>query len=101
MRNRANFETVHGRRGNHLRAWFEAAMPKAFEGFTVGMTEPEASTGGGVRARQNVVLTTSAGVALVVGWANAADKTAELRTLGHVLAVGKERFGVEPAIATR
>jgi hypothetical protein len=90
--------TVNSQRAEVLRSAFEAMTRGSLPGFAVSMTSPEASTGGGVRARQHIVLTTAEGLAVVVGWANAAEKTAELRTLGYVLSICKQRFGTELAI---
>jgi hypothetical protein len=89
----AHDETIHARHGIDFASTFEAATAGAFRAFTVGVTAPEASTGGGTRARQHIVLTAREGRIFVVGSANATTKTAELRTLGFVCASAEKRFG--------
>lgn len=87
--------TAQARRAMTLAPAFEAAARRVFTNYTVEMTRPEASTGGGVRARQRIKLVAADGSSLVVGWANVADGNAELHTLGHSLALSKQRYGRE------
>jgi hypothetical protein len=68
---------------------FESAVARIFRGRTVELTRPEAS------GRQYIRLVSEDGTMLVLGWANVAEGTAELRTLGHTLIVTKRRFGRE------
>ena len=88
-------ETAHAQRSKHLKTTFDTAVAGIFTDYTVDLTPPEESTGGGVRARQHVRLATKDGKVLVVGSANATDSTAELFTLGCTLEVSKKRFGTE------
>ncbi len=87
--------TEQALRGTHLATTFETAVKRVFASFTVEMTRPETSTHDGARARQPIRLIAADGAALVIGWANAADGRAELRTLGHTLALSKQRYGRE------
>src|SRR5438477_5853989 len=95
MSKKPSYQTEHARRGDDLRGTFEGALSKSFASFTVSMTAPEGSTGGGVRALQHITLISKDGFVLVVGAANGAEKTAELKTLGYTLTICKQRFGVE------
>ena len=98
MMNRVDFETEYSRRGGRLSARFDAAVEGCFRDLKVVLTEPEPSTGGGVRSRQHVVLAWPAGGGILIGSANAARKEATLCTLGVALAASKARFGAEMAI---
>jgi hypothetical protein len=90
------FQTFQSTRGTYLKESFEIAVKNTFRSYTVDMTAPEDSTGGGVRARQHIRLRSHDGaVNMVIGFANAAEGTAELNTLGHTLYVSKVRFGTE------
>lgn len=84
---------------------FRAAFTKSKIGpFTVTMTAPTESTGGGLLALQHVTLQRPpdpantrgpSGSALVVGTINAKDKRAELRSYAHVTKIHLERFKAE------
>jgi hypothetical protein len=71
-----------------FNAYFQ---PVNLVGYQVQLTAPEGqSTGGGIQARQNIVLVDqTAGKRVVVGACNTVEKTVELRTHAHVAA----RFG--------
>jgi hypothetical protein len=88
-------QTEQAAKSSHFKTTFDAAVKGLFSDYTVDLTPPEESTGGGVRARQHMRLSTKSGQVVVVGSANAAAATAELRTLGCVLEISKERFGSE------
>ncbi|RMG19560.1 MAG: hypothetical protein D6729_04925 [Deltaproteobacteria bacterium] len=62
----------------------------------VRVTDPEVSTEGGKRARQNISLHPEGGEAatLVVGWMDASTRVAELRTFEVVQAHFQARFGM-------
>jgi hypothetical protein len=48
------------------------------------------------RARHpRIRLTAPDGSSLVIGWCNVSDRKAELHTLGHTLALSKQRYGYE------
>ena len=98
MGDEADIQTAHAARSKHLKTTFDSAVAGIFTDYTVDLTPPEESTGGGVRARQHIRLTAKDGKVLVIGAANAADGTAELQTLGCVLEVSKKRFGAELSI---
>jgi hypothetical protein len=79
---------------------FAETFKRAVKDFPVGqhraeMTAPEGSTGGGVQALQHIRLVPpeGAGHSYVVGNANPAEKTAELRSLAYVDGVSVARFG--------
>lgn len=93
-----NLRTEHAAKSSQLKATFDAAVKGILTDYTIDLTPPEESTGGGVRARQHIRLTAKDGRTLVVGAANAAEGTAELRTLGFTLETSKQRFGSELAI---
>jgi hypothetical protein len=95
MTDENDFQTAQAAKSAHLKTTFDAAVKDMFKDYTVDLTAPEESTGGGIRARQHIRLVANDGRSLVVGSANAADGTAELRTLGCTLEVSKQRFGVE------
>jgi hypothetical protein len=90
-----DFQTEHAQKSAHLKSTFDAAVKGIFTDYDVDLTPPEESTGGGVRARQHMRLSSRDGQSLVLGAANAAEGTAELRTLGCMLEISKERFGKE------
>ncbi len=92
-------QTAHAAKGAQLKDTVDAALAGIFADYVVDLTPPEESTGGGVRARQHLRLSTKDGKSLVLGWANAAERTAEVRTLGCTLEVSKERFGTELPIS--
>jgi hypothetical protein len=91
--------TGHAAKGVQLKDTFDAAVKGFLTGFEVDLTPPEESTGGGVRARQHIRLRSSDGRSIVIGFANGAEQTAELRTLGCVLTMSQQRFGAELPIA--
>jgi hypothetical protein len=90
-----DIRTAHAAKSSQLKSTFDAAVKGIFTDFSVDLTPPEESTGGGVRARQHIRLTSKDGKTLVVGAANAAEGAAELRTLGFTLETSKQRFGSE------
>ena len=62
----------------------------------VRVSDPEVSTEGGKRARQNIVLHPESGEAatLVVGWMDVTNRTAELRGFDAVAEQFRARFGM-------
>ena len=87
---------AHEHRDGHLALIFEAGVKRVFGSYTVSVTRPEPTTTGGVAAaRQRISLVGADGSSLVIGWANVTEKKAELNTLGHTLALSKERYGRE------
>jgi hypothetical protein len=98
MANENEMQTAHAARGAQLKQTFDTAANGIFTDYVVDLVPPEESTGGGVRARQVIRLTAKDGKSLVVGAANAADGTAELRTLGCALELSQQRYGSELAI---
>ncbi len=62
----------------------------------VRVSDPEVSTEGGKRARQNIALQPESGEAatLVVGWMDVTNRTAELRDFEAVAAQFHARFGM-------
>jgi hypothetical protein len=78
------------KRSAHISIIFEAAVKRVFAAYAVEMTRPE----GGARALLHIRLVTE-GSTYALGWANPADGTAELYTLGHTLALSKRRRGRE------
>jgi hypothetical protein len=100
MSRRAALQTYHAIQASGLATAFNDALKRihlAPGDHVPEMTEPEGpSTAGGIQAMQHVRLVphTSGGghATLVVGHANQADKTAELRTFDHVDAVYRQRF---------
>jgi len=81
--------------GNPLTAVFEDAVRRVFSSYTVEMTAPEAATAGGPHTLQRIRLVTSHRAPLLLGFANAAQRRAQLHTLGHTLALSKLRLGRE------
>jgi hypothetical protein len=77
---------------------FEAAMKRMFGAYTIDMTSPAPSAGSRVQTLRHIRLVPKSGAALVIGWANPSEGKAELGTLGHTLALSKQRFGRELAI---
>src|SRR5438270_12869363 len=69
---------------------FESAVRRIFSAYTVDLTP--AMTEDGV---QHIRLTGSDGSTFLLGWVSFGSKRAELRTLGHTLALSKARFGRE------
>jgi hypothetical protein len=90
--------TDHSLKSEAFAVVFEGAVKGSFADYTVDVTRPEATTYGGAQALLHIRLTTREGVALVIGSANRAKGTAQLRTLGYVLSLSKRRFGKELAI---
>src|SRR5690349_13579900 len=90
--------TMNARRSHHVALTLEATVKRIFKSFTVEITMPEASTNNGRDAMQNIRLVSKDGLGIVIGWINAAENVAELKTLGHTLATSKARFGSELAI---
>jgi hypothetical protein len=88
-------QTAQAAKSAHLKTTFDSAVKEMFTDYNVDLTAPEETTGGGVRARQHIRLVANDGRSLVIGSANAAEGTAELRTLGCTLEISKQRFGVE------
>lgn len=85
--------TQYAEHANMIADTFRAAFAKSKIGpFTVTMTAPKESTGGGEQALQHVTLTPQNGMALVIGTINAKEKRAELRNYEHVTKIHKERF---------
>ena len=87
------FQTEYAQRCARVAAEFAHRVPKTLGSFKVSLTPPESSTGGGVRARQHVVITSADGRTMVIGWANVSTKSAQMRTLGFALSSIEERFG--------
>ncbi len=98
MSDESALHTTHAAKSKQLKDTFDTSVKGIFTDYAVDLTPPEESTGGGVRARQHIRLVSKSGQVLVVGAANAADGTAELRTLGCVLAISQQRFGTELSI---
>jgi hypothetical protein len=85
--------TQYAEHANMIADTFRAAFAKSKIGpFTVTMTAPKESTGGGEQALQHVTLTPASGMALVIGTINAKEKRAELRNYEHVTKIHRERF---------
>lgn len=78
-----------------LATSFEAAVRRIFSAYTVDMTKPEAATAGGPHTLQRIRLVTGHRTPLLLGWANPAQRRAQLHTLGHTLALSKIRLGRE------
>jgi hypothetical protein len=78
-----------------LATSFEAAVRRVFSSYTVDMTQPEAATAGGPHTLQRIRLVTNHRTPLFLGWANPAQRRAQLHTLGHTLALSKLRMGRE------
>jgi hypothetical protein len=90
--------TDHSMKSEAFACVFESAMKGVFSEYSVDVTRPEATTYGGARALLHIRLVTSEGVAFILGSANRAKGTAQLRTLGYVLTLSKRRFGKELSI---
>lgn len=60
------------------------------------MAPESVSTGGGVQARQSLVLQNPQGRSVAVGWLNVATKTCALRTYDCVVTMHKQRFQGRP-----
>lgn len=103
-RSKASLQTFHALQASDLASAMNEAMKKiriAPGDYGPELTAPEGpSTGGGVQAMQHLRLVSSdaSQPALVVGHANHAAKSAELRTFEYVEAVHRERFQRPPAI---
>ena len=90
-----DLRTANAAKSSELKSTFDASVKGIFTDYAVDLTAPEESTGGGIRARQHVRLLANDGKALVIGFANTSEGTAELRTLGCTLEISKQRFGAE------
>ena len=80
---------------DRLSPVFEDGVRRIFSSYTVDMTRPEAATAGGPHTLQRIRLLTSHRTPLLLGWANASQRRAQLHTLGHTLALSKLRLGRE------
>jgi hypothetical protein len=96
-------KTENAQRAELLAMILRSRTRGIFKHYKVELTSTERSTNGGDRALQHVLLVPNdpeAGGELVVGSANRADGTAELRTLGFTLGLAERRFGKTPSIQT-
>src|SRR5262245_44714060 len=84
-----------------LRATFEAVAAGALKGLRISRSAPEATTDGGARALQHVQIVLVDGTSVLVGCANASDRTATLQTFGRVQERARARFGHELKIEPR
>lgn len=85
--------TQYASHANTIADTFRAAFTKSKVGpFSVVMTAPTESTGGGLLALQHITLVPASGMALVIGTVNAKDKRVELRSYAHVARMHLERF---------
>ena len=80
---------------DRLSPVFEDGVRRIFSSYTVDVTRPEAATPGGPHTLQRIRLLTGHRTPLLLGWANAAQRRAQLHTLGHTLALSKLRLGRE------
>jgi hypothetical protein len=79
-----------------LSASFQGAVRRIFSAYTVDMAKPEAATAGGPHTLQRIrLVVTGHRTPLLLGWANQAQRRAQLHTLGHTLALSKIRLGRE------
>jgi hypothetical protein len=90
--------TQYAAQAASLADQFTLAMQKyAVSGHRVEMTAPETSTAGGVQSLQHIRLvpppSQAGGRSCVIGNANRATKTAEIRTLDYLDQVSLDRFG--------
>jgi hypothetical protein len=98
MSRKAALQTYHAVQASELAAAVNEALKKIrlVPGeYSAELTEPEGpSTGGGLQAMQHMRLVPrlAGHPTLVVGHANQAEKTAELRTYDHLDAVHRQRF---------
>src|SRR5579883_1165474 len=96
--NRAALQTFHALKASDLAAAMNEAMKKVRVGpgdYSPELTSPDGpSTGGGIQAMQHLRLISAqpGQPAIVVGHANHAAGTAELRTYEHVDAINRQRF---------
>jgi hypothetical protein len=95
---RAALQTYHAIQASDLAAAFNEALKRVLivpGDYVVELTAPEGpSTGGGIQAMQHIrIVPRQPGhPTLVVGHANHAEGTAELRTYEHLDAVYRQRF---------
>jgi hypothetical protein len=87
------FETLNAKKGATMAAVFGNTLGASFDGYRVTMCPPERSTNAGENATQKIVLEWKGGAVATLGWANLADKTAELRTHGVVAMQAKATLG--------
>lgn len=70
-------------------------LRRIFPSYRVTLARPEAACAGGPHTLQRIHLITGDRAPLLLGWANATQRRAQLHTLGHTLALSKLRLGTE------